>query len=104
MPLTSTRSQKPKPGQYGAKSPPTGANGFVGSHILEQLLSHCLSVRAVLRSQSKAAQVLADFPAAGSNLDFGIVPDITTPGAFDDVVKSSPPFDTVIHTASPFFV
>ncbi|KAG0650475.1 Ketoreductase [Hyphodiscus hymeniophilus] len=80
----------------------TGANGFVGSHVLEQLLSRGFSVRAVIRSQSKAAQVLADFPTAGSALDFGIVPDITTPGAFDEVVKSTPPFDTVIHTASPF--
>ena len=80
----------------------TGANGFVGSHILEQLLSRGLSVRAVIRSQSKAAQVLADFPTAGSALDFGIVPDITTPGAFDEVVQSTPSFDTVIHTASPF--
>jgi nucleoside-diphosphate-sugar epimerase len=80
----------------------TGANGFVGSHVLEQLLARGASVRAVVRSESKAAQVLADFPTAGSKLDFGIVPDITTPGAFDEVVKSTPPFDTVIHTASPF--
>lgn len=30
------------------------------------------------------------------------MPDITAPGAFDKVVQSTPPFDTVIHTASPF--
>ena len=80
----------------------TGANGFVGSHILEQLLLRGLSVRAVVRSQSKAVQVLSDFPNFGSQLDFGIVPDITAPGAFNEVVQSTPPFDTVIHTASPF--
>lgn len=80
----------------------TGANGFVGSHILSLLLSHGHSVRAIIRSQSKASQVLSDFPNYGTKLDFGIVPDITSPGAFDTAVKSDPPFDTVIHTASPF--
>jgi nucleoside-diphosphate-sugar epimerase len=80
----------------------TGANGFVGSHILDQLLAQGFSVRSIVRSQAKAQQVLSDFPNFGSRLDFGIVPDITAPGAFDEVVKSSPPFDTVIHTASPF--
>lgn len=80
----------------------TGANGFVGSHILEQLLSGGLSVRSIVRSQAKAQQVLSDFPNFGSRLDFGIVPDITAPGAFNNVVQSNPPFDTVIHTASPF--
>jgi nucleoside-diphosphate-sugar epimerase len=80
----------------------TGANGFVGSHILDQLLSRGFSVRSVVRSEAKAQQVLSDFPNWGSKLDFGIVPDITSPGAFDQVVKSAPPFDIVIHTASPF--
>jgi nucleoside-diphosphate-sugar epimerase len=80
----------------------TGANGFVGSHILDQLLSHGISVRSIVRSQSKAQQVLSDFPNYGSQLDFGIVPDITAPGAFDQAVQSTPPFDGVIHTASPF--
>ncbi|RDW66757.1 NAD(P)-binding protein-5 [Coleophoma crateriformis] len=80
----------------------TGANGFVGSHILAQLLAQGSSVRSVVRSQAKADQVLADFPNYGSKLDFAIVPDLTAPGAFDQAVQSTPPFDTVIHTASPF--
>lgn len=80
----------------------TGANGFIGAHILDVLLSKGHSVRAILRSQSKVDQVLADFPNYGSTLDFGIVPDITAPGAFDKAVVSDPPFNSVIHTASPF--
>jgi nucleoside-diphosphate-sugar epimerase len=80
----------------------TGANGFIGAVILEKLLQQGFSVRAVIRSEAKAKQLLADFPNKGSQLDYGIVPDITSPGAFDDVVKSTPPFDAVIHTASPF--
>ena len=80
----------------------TGANGFLGSHILSLLLKSSYSVRAIVRSQSKANQVLKDFPEAGASLDFGIVPDITTPHAFDSVIQSQPPFDAVIHTASPY--
>lgn len=80
----------------------TGANGFVGSHILDQLLIEGLLVRAVVRSDSKANQVLSDFPNFGSQLDFGVVPDITAAGAYNEVVQAVPPFDVVIHTASPF--
>ncbi|RFU24080.1 hypothetical protein B7463_g12263, partial [Scytalidium lignicola] len=80
----------------------TGANGFVGSHILDQLLKAGHSVRSVVRSSSKASQVLADFPNHGNKLETAIVPDISAPGAFNEAVKSNPPFDTVIHTASPF--
>ncbi|RDW62282.1 NAD(P)-binding protein-19 [Coleophoma cylindrospora] len=80
----------------------TGANGFVGSHILGQLLAQGSSVRSVVRSQAKADQVLADFPSYGSKLDCAIVPDLTAAGAFDQAVISTPSFDTVIHTASPF--
>ena len=80
----------------------TGANGFLGSHILSLLLKSNYSVRAIVRSQSKADQVLKDFPEAGASLDFGIVPDITAPNSFDSVVQSQPPFDAVIHTASPY--
>ncbi|KAF7893440.1 uncharacterized protein EAF02_000978 [Botrytis sinoallii] len=80
----------------------TGANGFVGSWILDHLLRQGHFVRAVIRSESKAERVSSDFPAYESHLDFGIVPDITAPGAFDEVVKSDPSFDVVIHTASPF--
>jgi nucleoside-diphosphate-sugar epimerase len=80
----------------------TGANGFIASHVLSDILARGWSVRAVVRSQAKADQVVSDFPNHGSQLDTGVVPDITAPGAFDEVVKSTPPFDTVIHTASPF--
>lgn len=31
-----------------------------------------------------------------------VVPDIAQSGAFDEVVVSDPPFDAVLHTASPF--
>ncbi|KAF2738789.1 3-beta hydroxysteroid dehydrogenase/isomerase family protein-like protein [Polyplosphaeria fusca] len=81
----------------------TGANGFVASHILAQLLSASHSVRAVVRSASKASAVRALHPSS-PNLDVAIVPDMTAPGAFDTALQSDPPFDIVMHTASPFLM
>ncbi|WYZ37036.1 hypothetical protein EsH8_II_000542 [Colletotrichum jinshuiense] len=81
----------------------TGANGFIAQHILGQFLSEGSSVRAVVRTQSSADQLRSVFPSyPASKLDFALVPDITSPGAFDDVLVSDPPFDVVLHTASPF--
>jgi nucleoside-diphosphate-sugar epimerase len=81
----------------------TGANGFLGLHILSQLLEAGYSVRCVVRSQDKANLILRDFPNQTSLIDVAIVPDMTIPGAFDATVQSTPPFTTVIHQASPFF-
>lgn len=80
----------------------TGANGFLGSHILSELLNRGFFVRSVVRSQVKADQIARDFPSFKSKMDFGIVPDMTVSGAFNEVVKSTPPFDAVLHQASPF--
>lgn len=81
----------------------TGANGYIGSHILSVLLGRGVSVRSVVRSQAKINQMRADFPNySNSQLDFALVPDITAPGAYEKAVTSNPPFDTIIHTASPF--
>jgi nucleoside-diphosphate-sugar epimerase len=83
----------------------TGANGYIASHIHTQLLSSSTthSVRAVVRSQSKADAIAAQFPdVPKSRLDYAIVADMTIPGAFDAALTSNPPFDIVMHTASPF--
>ncbi|KZL85897.1 nad dependent epimerase dehydratase [Colletotrichum incanum] len=81
----------------------TGANGFIAQHILAQFLAAGHSVRAVVRSESSASQLRKVFSSyLPSQLDTALVPDITTPGAFDQVLVSNPPFDTVLHTASPF--
>lgn len=42
----------------------------------------------------------ANLPAG--RLTFAIVQDVSEPDAFDEVVKWDPPFEAVIHTASPF--
>ncbi|ORY56990.1 NAD dependent epimerase/dehydratase [Pseudomassariella vexata] len=80
----------------------TGANGYLAQHILSQLLSAGHSVRGLVRTASKAAQLESTFSSSLAQLDVALVPDMTIPGAFDAVLQSDPPFDCVIHTASPF--
>lgn len=72
-----------------------------------------------VRSEDKGNQILKAHPDAKDKISFVIVKDVAQEGAFDEVsetslqgmyisltkqqaVKSSPPFDYVLHTASPF--
>jgi len=57
---------------------------------------------ATVRSQAKADKIKEAYPDVGEDkLDFAIVEDIAQEGAFDKAVVSEPPFEAVIHTASP---
>ncbi|KAK5527246.1 Glycine-rich RNA-binding protein 2, mitochondrial [Exophiala xenobiotica] len=67
----------------------TGGSGFIAAHVLDTLLKRGYSVVTTVRSRKE-------------RLDFVIVEDIAREGAFDDAVVSEPPFEAVIHTASPF--
>ncbi|KAI9850777.1 MAG: methylglyoxal reductase (NADPH-dependent) gre2 [Thelocarpon superellum] len=81
----------------------TGGSGFIAAHVLDTLLEHGHSVVTTVRSQQKAKQIQDAHPGVPtSKLDFAIVEDISKNGAFDKAVQSDPPFEAVIHTASPF--
>ena len=61
------------------------------------------SVVTTVRSQSKADKIKEAHSQYGKDkLDFAIVEDIAQADAFNNAVKSDPPFEAVIHTASPF--
>lgn len=81
----------------------TGGNGFLGSHILAELLQSGYSVRCVVRSSAIADRVRCNFPQYKSRLDFAVVSNVVEPGSYDAAVKSDLPFDYVIHSASPFW-
>lgn len=78
----------------------TGAAGFIGAHVLEQLLSCDLSVRAIVTSESDVERLRSAFATVGpGQLDYAVVPDVLAPRAYDHVLASTlVPFDTVIHT------
>ncbi|KIW17919.1 hypothetical protein PV08_05114 [Exophiala spinifera] len=81
----------------------TGGSGFVASQILKILIAQGYSVRTTVRSQVRANQVRDEYrDVSNDRLDFAIVEDLDVEGAFDDAVISDPPFEAVIHTASPF--
>jgi nucleoside-diphosphate-sugar epimerase len=82
----------------------TGGSGFIAHHILKILLERGHTVTTTVRSPSKADLVRSSTPqATPSNLHIALVPDIAIPNAFDETIRTaSPPFNAVIHTASPF--
>ena len=81
----------------------TGGSGFIAAHVLDILLEHGHSVVTTVRSQEKANKIKEAHPNhKKSQLDFALVEDIAQEGAFDKAVVSDPPFEAVIHTASPF--
>ena len=83
----------------------TGASGFVAAHVLKSLLRHGYDVRGTVRSEATADKVRKThehlLEGKQSRLTFAIVPDVASPGAFNDAVQD---VDGVIHTASPFTV
>ncbi|VUC24907.1 unnamed protein product [Clonostachys rosea] len=81
----------------------TGGSGFIAAHVLNVLLSRGHTVVTTVRSAAKGDQILAAHSdVTQGRLSYVIVEDIAKGDAFDDAVESDPPFDYVIHTASPF--
>ncbi|KAH8732464.1 hypothetical protein GQ44DRAFT_745666 [Phaeosphaeriaceae sp. PMI808] len=82
----------------------TGGSGFIAAHTLDILLNHGHSVVTTVRTQEKADKIKAAFQsfADKGQLGFAIVPDIAQPDAFEKAAVSDPPFEAVLHTASPF--
>ncbi|KAJ5118427.1 hypothetical protein N7526_010064 [Penicillium atrosanguineum] len=78
----------------------TGATGFIGAHVVDNLLARGFSVRGSTRSASKGEQMKAARPQYASKLDFVVIEDFTQIGVFDSVMDG---IDAVIHVASPFF-
>lgn len=55
-----------------------------------------------VRSTSKGDKLIEAHPESKGKLSYVIVEDIAKEGAFDEAVKSDPPFEAILHTASPF--
>lgn len=81
----------------------TSGSGFIAAHVLDVLLSRGHSVVTTVRSPEKAKQIQQSHSDMGKDkLDFAIVEDMAQPNAFEKAVVSDPPFEAVIHTASPY--
>ncbi|KAH1866223.1 hypothetical protein KXX08_003257 [Aspergillus fumigatus] len=81
----------------------TGGSGFIAAHCIDVLLARGYDVVVTVRSEEKGQKILEAHPnTPKERLSFVIVKDVAADGAFDEAVKSNPPFDYVLHTASPF--
>ncbi|PVH68738.1 dihydroflavonol-4-reductase [Cadophora sp. DSE1049] len=80
----------------------TGSSGFIGKHCLDYLLKRGHTVVIAVRSEAKGRECLVSYPEFSSKLSHTIVEDMGRPGAYDKALKSEPPFEAVIHMASPF--
>ena len=67
----------------------TGANGYIGSHAVDQFLAAGYKVRGTVRSESKGVWVkeLFDKKYGPNRFELAIVPNMDKEGAFDDALK-----------------
>ncbi|KAF2665158.1 NAD(P)-binding protein [Microthyrium microscopicum] len=80
----------------------TGGSGHLGYRVIVDALQAGYRVRAAIRSQSKASQILSA-PSIkainpGDRLEFVEVPDLLADSAYDEAVKDAV---YIIHCASP---
>ncbi|KAF2654378.1 NAD(P)-binding protein, partial [Lophiostoma macrostomum CBS 122681] len=77
----------------------TGASGFIGSHITDQLLQAGYRVRGTTRDPAKSSWLADFFERRYENSNFSLekVEDIASPGAFDGAVQG---VQGIIHSAS----
>lgn len=72
----------------------TGAAGFIGAHVVDQLLNRGIKVRGATRSLAKGEAMIQARPQFASSLDFVEIDGFENPGRLDDAVKD---IDAVIH-------
>ena len=69
----------------------TGANGFIGSHVADQLIKAGYRVRGTARDTSKTAwlEELFENKYGKGKFESVIVEDMASPGAFDEACKGN---------------
>ncbi|KAK4937917.1 hypothetical protein LTR10_021558 [Elasticomyces elasticus] len=73
----------------------TGANSFYAAAIMNELVKRGVFIHGAVRNESARGPLEARY---GPNIKVFIVPDITTPSAFNEAVRGC---DAVFHVASP---
>ncbi len=76
----------------------TGASGFIGAHIVRELLERGYRVRGTVRKSPEHYPFLLDLPGAKERLELYRA-DLLQAGAYD---KAASGCEYVIHTASPY--
>lgn len=81
----------------------TGANGYVGGHVLKAALDRGYHVLAVVRSEKSSQKYRTLFASYGDQLSWAYVPDITVVDDYASAFANPPkPITGILHLASPF--
>ncbi|KAI6086490.1 ketoreductase [Hypoxylon rubiginosum] len=87
----------------GEKVLVTGGSGFIASHIIDVLLDAGFEVVTTARSDEKGARIVESVePDHRQKLSYVVIDDIGKQGAIDAALDTQPPFNYVVHTASPY--
>lgn len=78
----------------------TGANGFIASHLVRDLLASGYRVRGTVRSLGRNVEHLKALPGASERLEL-VEADLLAEGAFDTALDG---ITQVAHTASPYAI
>jgi nucleoside-diphosphate-sugar epimerase len=78
----------------------TGVNGYIGSHVAEQLLECGFRVRGTVRDTYKAKYMHAVFDDTygKDSFDVYIVKDMASEGAFDEAIQGRDAFQSITAT------
>ena len=80
----------------------TGATGFVGSTVLDQLLAKRHNVVAAVRSRASGERLLSLHPEWDkSRITLVEIPDFSPDDAFNSTFQENPKIDYIIHVAAP---
>ncbi|KAI0167769.1 hypothetical protein BJ166DRAFT_577348 [Pestalotiopsis sp. NC0098] len=86
--------------KFGSLVLVTGANGFIGSHVADELLERGYNVRGSVRDTRKQAWLQEHFESkyGPGRFELECLPEMTERDAFDAGMKG---VDGVVHVASP---
>jgi NADPH-dependent methylglyoxal reductase len=81
----------------------TGASGFIGAHIIHQLLEKGYNVRGCMRSESSGNKLRSNFSKYSSQISIAVVPDIMVVESYKNAFEGDDaPVTGIMHLASPF--
>ncbi|KAL2419908.1 hypothetical protein ABEF95_008264 [Exophiala dermatitidis] len=80
----------------------TGANGFVGAAVVNELITQHHKVILAVRTPSSAEGLVSKHPEwPAQDISVARVADFTVPGVFDEVFHQHPDIEYIVHVAAP---
>ncbi|KAL7804759.1 hypothetical protein V8C44DRAFT_352664 [Trichoderma aethiopicum] len=65
----------------------TGASGYIGSHLIGDVLKAGYRVRVAVRSEEKSLLIKELYPSASDRIEYVVVPDMSQASAYQDALK-----------------